>query len=204
MQSRWLKTWQRIGIGAPEGAFTELSARYSESHRKYHTLQHLAECFALYDSITTVPKNEPAVELAIWFHDAVYNTSATDNEEASALLARRTLVDAGLPLPTNDLVFQLILATRHLASDCSTVEEMVLLDVDLSILGASPCRFAEFESQIRTEYHWVPENQFREGRAAILKRFLARPSIYQLPQVRDELEQRARQNLMSAIALLER
>jgi len=203
MQSRWLKTWQRLGIGAPEGVFATLNARYSESHRKYHTLQHLAECFALFDSVATVPKNESAVELAIWFHDVVYDTSAADNEPASAILAKQTLSAAGLPLLLCEQVSNLILATRHDSVGDSTIEERVLLDVDLSILGAAPSRFSEFETQIRTEYCWVSESEFRAGRAAILKRFLARPFIYRLPQIRTKLEIRARRNLMDAIARLE-
>jgi predicted metal-dependent HD superfamily phosphohydrolase len=204
MQSRWRKTWQKLGDGAEEGAFTELTARYAEAHRKYHTLQHLAECFALYDSLTTVSMNESAVELAIWYHDAVYDPRATNNEEASATLAKQVLTSAGVPEPLVDRVSELILSTRHDTSGTSTIEEMVLLDVDLSILGAAPSRFFEYESQIRAEYCWVPEDQFRAARAGILRRFLDRTSIYQLPQVRASREECARRNLAAALARLER
>jgi predicted metal-dependent HD superfamily phosphohydrolase len=203
MQSRWNKTWQQLGIRAPEGAFAELSARYSESHRRYHTLQHLTECFALFDSLTTVPMNVPAVELALWFHDAIYDTRATDNEEASANLGTQVLLDAGCSMPVVALVRQLILATRHEGDPGTSIETMVLLDVDLSILGATPDRFEAFEAQIRAEYHWVPSQRFREGRAAILRRLLARASIYQLPQIRSKLEAPARRNLAAALARLE-
>jgi predicted metal-dependent HD superfamily phosphohydrolase len=203
MQSRWIKTWQRLGVDAPDGAFAQLNARYFESHRKYHTLQHLAECFALYDSLTTAPKNESAVELAIWFHDAVYDNGAANNEEASAAVANQTLAGTGLPLSLVDRVCHLILATRHETAGDSSLEEMVLLDVDLSILVAAPSRFFEFESQIRAEYSWVAESQFCAGRAAILKRFLARSPIYQLPLIRTKLEDSARRNLVAAIERLE-
>ncbi len=202
VQLRWRKTWQQLGIEAPECALAELRVRYSESHRKYHTLQHVSECFALYDSLTAVPNNALAVELAIWFHDAVYDTRATDNEEASAVLATQVLSASGCPKPVVDRVHQLILATRHESDSDPSMDQMVLLDVDLSILGSAPNRFAEFESQIRAEYEWVPERQFREGRAAILKRFLARPSIYRLPQIKANLEDQARRNLASAIERL--
>lgn len=204
MQSRWLKTWQPLGVTAPNGVFAQLTTLYSEPHRKYHTLQHLAECFSLYDAVTTEPKNGPAVELAIWFHDAIYDTSAMDNEEASAVLATQTLAKAGLVQPLVALVSQLILSTRHDAVSSSSIEALVLQDVDLSILGAPASRYEEFEVQIRSEYHWVPDSIFRDRRSEILKGFLARPTIYQLPQIRAQLEQRARQNLAAAIERLAR
>ncbi len=204
MQSRWLETWQRLGVSAPEGVFSRLTTLYAEPHRKYHTFQHLAECFSLYDTLSTPLQDGPAVELALWFHDALYSTISADNEEASAALARQVLADAGVAPSTIALTSQLILATRHEAAAGSGMEELVLLDVDLSILGAPARRYEEFESQIRAEYHWVPESIFRDRRASLLQGFLARAPLYQIPEIRLQLEERARQNLANAIEKLTR
>ena len=58
-----------------------LLARYSEPHRRYHTLQHLAECFAAFDEIADLAQHPADVELALWFHDAIYDTRRSDNEQ---------------------------------------------------------------------------------------------------------------------------
>lgn len=76
------QTWERLGAPAPEALFDQLAFAYSEPHRKYHTVQHLLECFALFDQVRNEPGNTVSVELALWFHDAVYDTHAPDNETA--------------------------------------------------------------------------------------------------------------------------
>jgi predicted metal-dependent HD superfamily phosphohydrolase len=98
-------------------------------------------------------------------------------------------------------VSELILATRHATSEGSA-DHAVLLDTDLSILGASPARFIEYESQVRREYSWVPEEGFRKTRAAILARFLERPRIYATDHFAHLLELQARSNLRNSIERL--
>ena len=202
MLSRWNATWQQLGVNAPEHAYDHLIAAYAEPHRRYHTTQHLAEVFAFYDSVAPAVGKSPLVELAVWFHDVVYNTRATNNEAASAAYATQVLVAAGLPSAACREVSNLIFATRH-DSLATSPGEQLLLDVDLSILGAEPARFAEYEIQIRREYEWVPEQQFRTTRSAILQQFLARKFIFQVPEIRGRLELRARENLASSIAELQ-
>lgn len=76
--------------------------------------------------------------------------------------------------------------------------EQVLVDIDLSILGASEERFAEYEQQIRSEYSFVPGWLFRRKRRSILKSFLGRNHIYSTPHFHSLLEIKARQNLHRA------
>lgn len=183
-----------------ESLFRELAARHSEAHRHYHTLAHVRECLKWLDWSAKLARHSAEVELALFFHDAIYDPRANDNEEQSAKLARERLAEAGLPAPVLDRIEAHILATsRHEADDA---DGRLVVDIDLAILGASRARFDEFERAIREEYRHVPIEHFRAGRRAVLERFLERPSIYRLPAFRDELEARARANLERRLAEL--
>ena len=99
-------------------------------------------------------------------------------------------------------VNSLIMATKH-DQPCRSRDEAVLTDIDLAILGSDPERFAEYERQIRVEYSWVPDQQFRDGRTAILRRFLERDSIFQTESFRKRFEIQAKENLLASIRMLE-
>src|SRR5687768_3337965 len=94
-QERWSETWSRLGAVAPETLLAELVGRYSEPHRFYHTLQHLRECFSVLEPASHLARHLGEVQLALWFHDAIYDTRAQDNEELSARWAEQSLVAAG-------------------------------------------------------------------------------------------------------------
>ncbi len=176
---------------------SDLTARYSEPHRRYHTLQHLEECFAVFDQLKSEAADPAACELALWFHDAVYDTSAPDNETRSAALAARMLGDAGIEPARIARVERLILATKtHAAGD--DPDAKVVLDCDLAILGSSPERFAEYETQIRAEYGWVPAFLYRKKRHEILAGFLARPRLFLTRLGFARFEAPARENLRRA------
>ena len=75
---------------------------YQEPHRHYHTLSHICELLRDFDAQTQPWGHPRAVEWAIWFHDAVYETSAetyTRNEETSALWAHQMLTPSRLAGP---------------------------------------------------------------------------------------------------------
>jgi len=142
-----------------------------------------------------------AVELAIWFHDAVYDPRGADNEERSAALAENWLTAVQANKTLIHAVCQLVLATKR--HDISRYEDApVLVDVDLSILGQPPERFWEYEHQIREEYRWVPADVFAARRAEILEGFLARPRIFATAIFSHRLEAQARVNLRAAVARL--
>ncbi len=143
------------------------------------------------------------VELAIWFHDAVYDPHASDNEERSADLARQCLAEAGQGELFQELVAQLVLATKH-HDRSSHPDAPLLVDVDLSIFGQPPERFWLYESQIRMEYEWVPNLLYRFRRAKILARFLARKRIYSLEHFFRKYEEQARANLAASVKTLRR
>jgi predicted metal-dependent HD superfamily phosphohydrolase len=179
--------------------YEELVSRYSEPHRKYHSLQHLVECITWFEAAAELARHAAEVETALWFHDAIYEVEQHDNEERSAWLARAALLDAGAPIASAARVESLVLATKHTALPVSP-DEQLLVDIDLSILGAAEPRFAEYEQQIRQEYSFVPEVLFRQKRRAVLCSFLDRARIYSTEYFHSALEQQARANLLRAVS----
>jgi predicted metal-dependent HD superfamily phosphohydrolase len=142
-----------------------------------------------------------AIEFALWFHDAVYDTKAKDNEERSAALARDVIRSASLSGSFGDLVTRLIVATKHATPPVARSEQLVV-DIDLSILGQSHRKFDEYERRIRAEYSWVPAPGFATGRLAILSSIQSRPRIYSTDLFHGKYERSARENLARSIAQL--
>ncbi len=200
--ARWYALWHGFGRPAPVQEFEALAARFAEPHRRYHTAQHIGECLAHFDSARALCERPQEVEFALWFHDAIYQPRAGDNEEKSAQWARRVMADSGLDAQAQDRVHALIMATCHNALPESQ-DAGVLVDIDLSILGADAARFDEYENQVRAEYHWVPAFLFRRKRREILQGFLARPSIYSTMHFKNQLEKKARENLARALHKLD-
>lgn len=201
-RNHWLGLWARLGGAVPDEVLLhDLTARYSEPHRKYHTVQHLDECFERFAELKGEAVHPEEVELALWFHDAIYDTRRQDNEERSADWARSSVLAASLPASVAERVHALIMATRHNVVPSGT-DERILVDVDLSILGAEPGRFDEYEDQIRQEYSWVPGIVFRPKRRGILRQFLGRPTIFSTQKFIDAYEAQARQNLERSIKQL--
>jgi predicted metal-dependent HD superfamily phosphohydrolase len=198
---RWLASWRALDLEPPAGGYGSLMERYGEAHRAYHTRRHLGECFQLLDLVPGHAVHHGEVELALWYHDAVYRPGRSDNERASAALAAADLARAGAAADTAGRVEALILWTAHDAEP-SAGDAALLVDVDLGILGASPRRFLEYERQIRSEYRFVPFGRYRMERARVLSALAARPHVYATPPLRDRLEERARSNLSAAIACL--
>lgn len=173
-------------------------ARWSEPHRAYHTLQHLAECLAWLDLAGSEAHQPDRVELALWYHDAIYRPLASDNEAASAGLAVEHLGAAGAPADLVDAVQHLVMATAHSGSPPAG-DPALIVDIDLAILGSPPDRYMEYERQIRMEYRAVPGLLFRRRRIEVLRGFLDRPAVYATPLLAGRLEAQARVNMNQAL-----
>jgi len=197
----WRAAWQALGAAPDDALHAALLARYAEPQRAYHTQQHLAECLALCGEFRALAERPAEVEVALWFHDAVYDVHRHDNEAVSAGWARTALLDAGAAADVAGRVEALLLATRHSVAP-ATADEQLLVDIDLAILGAASARFAEYEEQIRVEYGFVPLAVFNEKRGAMLAGFLARPALYGTAALHSRFEAAARANLRQAIASL--
>lgn len=180
---------------------TALRARWSESHRHYHSLRHLDECLEQFVAVRSLAQDAEVVEAAIWLHDAVYDARRDDNEARSAALARTMLSANGTSADRIARVEAIILATRH-AGPCAIPDGQLTCDIDLAILGADPARFDEYERDVRAEYAWVPMPIFRVKRAEILMRFLAAPRIYQTAHFHALLDSQARDNLARSLEAL--
>ena len=191
-----------VGIGVADGAdlFGVLSAAYSEPGRYYHTQKHIDECLAHFGPVRGLAEHPCEVDIAIWFHDAVYDTHRDDNEEMSAAWAKVFLDGKGADEDVVQRIVEMILATR--AHGDAQGDTALVVDVDLGILGAPIDAFETYDAAIGREYAWVPQAQYREGRARVLQAFLDRPHIYHTQWFRDRYEAQARDNLLRKLAEL--
>ena len=194
--------WQRMGAqGSAIDVYEDLVARYSQMDRAYHTLEHIGHCLDEFELVRHLAGQPDAVELALWFHDAVYDAKATNCEARSAALAEEMVRSAVLPDELGATVAGLIMATKHSAIPADS-DTRLLVDIDLSILGQPEGRFDQYEREIRQEYAWVPEDAFVAARTAILAAFIGRPSIYSTETFRFRYETQARANIARSLARL--
>ena len=203
--ARWDACWWSLGAPAVDPREGRaLLARWAEPHRHYHTLQHLAECLARFDRVRDRAEAPAACELALWYHDAVYEPQRADNEARSAELAEAAIGRAFGRLPgaagLAATVRGLVLATQHAAAPAPG-DAALVVDADLGVLAAEPSRFDEYERQVRQEYAWVPGLLYRAKRRAVLQGFLDRERIFTSGAF-DADEARARENLVRSLARL--
>ncbi|MBD0840301.1 hypothetical protein [Streptomyces sp. TRM68416] len=180
----------------------DLLARWQEPQRRYHTLAHLTAVLDHIDVLEKQADDPDVVRLAAWFHDAVYLPDRSENEERSARLAERALPEAGVPGAKTAEVARLVrLTVTHAPAD-DDLNGQVLCDADLAILAAPPSAYAAYTAAVREEYHFVPNDAFREGRAAVLRQLLALPRLFRTPHGTEHWEATARYNLRSELEML--
>jgi predicted metal-dependent HD superfamily phosphohydrolase len=199
--SRWQRLMADLQLPADLQTYAALHAAYAERHRHYHTVRHLDHCLSELDSVRHLAVEPAEVEIALWFHDAIYNPYASNNEEASAQWAERLLGNHPVDPARIGRIRDHILATRH-ASPVTSPDSQLVVDIDLAILGTGPDTYREFEVNVRKEYAWVPAPVFRRKRAEILQSFLDRPTLYHTSPLRNRYESAARSNLLAAITVL--
>lgn len=194
----------RMPPAAGESVFRLLVAVYSAPDRYYHNLDHLTEMFRVVARLTASTEDPGVVQLAVWFHDAVYDPRAKDNEARSAELAVTLLRLVGVPRPELDRITRLIHATSHRPDfrPPDDRETAILLDADLAILGAGEERYRQYAEAIRREYAWVPDPAYSKARAKVLENFLGRPRIFCTDLMHEEAEGPARANLEAELGRL--
>jgi len=180
----------------------QLVASYDHPDRRYHDGRHLAEVLERVHELSAhgVEFDRMAVLLAAWFHDSVYD-GQPDAEKRSAAWAAEALpplVDQGVV----DEVVRLVLITEHHDPAGDDRNGCALSDADLAILAAPPKEYAEYAARVREEYGFVPDEAFREGRAAVLRQLLELPRLFRTPHGAAEWEARARHNLTTELELL--
>jgi predicted metal-dependent HD superfamily phosphohydrolase len=204
LQASWVQLLAGYGVSPEVGypVFDRLVAAYSEPHRYYHNLEHLSEMFRVAGRLSDFAGDRSAIQLAIWFHDAVYDPKAKDNEERSAALAIELLQPLGVLESVLDHVKAMILETAHVDSDKVDADTAVLLDADLAILSAEERRYARYAADIRQEYAWVEERAYRDGRSRVLEGFLARSRICRTERMHRTADVAARENMRKEIEQL--
>jgi predicted metal-dependent HD superfamily phosphohydrolase len=198
---RWQAVCSACGFASASRDYPPVVRGWSSWGRHYHTLGHLEACLREFDAARDLAIHPGEVELALWFHDVVYRTWRSDNEERSAALAAEVMSRRGAESAAIQRVASCILATRHRGREPNG-DAALVVDIDLSILGQPEETYQEFERNVRREYWWVPRRRYVAGRCAILESFLKRTSIYRYPEFQRRYEAAARLNLTSAIVRL--
>jgi len=181
--------------------FDDLCAAYGEKYRYYHTSEHISAMLRHFDDAAELAHYPYEVELAIWFHDAIYKPFSSRNELNSARWAKTFLLELGYDSAGAKRVYRLIMATCH-QGNVVVHDEQLIVDIDLSILGAPKPVYDAFEHNVHQEYRLIPGFIYRKKRKAILKSFLSRNHIYHLNYFQDKFEQVARENIQSALQKL--
>jgi predicted metal-dependent HD superfamily phosphohydrolase len=199
----WLRQCAAVaahGDVAGEGA--SLLARYAEPHRGYHDLAHLDEVLRAVDLLADEAEDLDAVRLAAWFHDAVYDPAAADNEESSARLAAKTLA----ALRVADGVAQRVADLVRLTADHDPGDDRdgaVLCDADLAILASAGPRYTAYVDGVRAEYAHLDDVTFAAGRARVLRSLLDNPALFHTGYGRATWEAPARDNIRRELSRLE-
>ena len=205
MKSRWLDLAQSLGMAEASAVeiWRELAAAYGADGRFYHNLTHIEHTLDVAEQLREVAVDFTAVQLALWFHDVVYDPRRSDNEAESAAYAVRVLRPFGVPDDLLAKVTTLILATQmHEATN--DPDMWVVLDADLSILRAPPAQYDAYAQAIRQEYRFVPEEAYMAGRTAVLQKFLARKPFYLTAWMRELRDTAVYQNLSRELAKLKK
>lgn len=205
LQRSWVGLLGGFGVtpAAAYPVFDRLAEMHAEPHRHYHTLEHVGEVLRVAGRLSRYATDLRAVQLAAWFHDAVYDPRATDNEARSADVAGRELTALGLPADAVTRVADLVLSTAHLSGEVvSGPDADVVHDADLAILAAADTRYRRYADDVRREYAWVPDADYRVGRMRVLRKFLDRPFVFRTALMREEGEAAARRNMGGEIEQL--
>ena len=177
--------------GAEMGA--DLIERYKESGRYYHTLDHIEHCLGQFDRVRAQCRQADAVELAIWFHDAIYNFPAYENEKLSAAFFMEKSENL-LATKFREDVADLVIATEHIRPP-EDADQRILVDVDLSSFGLPWEQFAADGKNIRQELHYLTDPEFYSGQIAFMKTLLARVRIFNTEYFYENYEEKARENV---------
>lgn len=205
LRVRFARLVGRLGGGAPtDAAFARLYGAWSASARRYHDAEHLADCLREVDRVAPSPTRD-VVELALWYHDAVYEPGASDNEERSAAWLLSDAAALGISEERASEAAALVRTTAHGAAGAgagagaASEGAALIADIDLAILGRDPLRFMEFEYGVAEEFAAVPKIAFRRGRRRFLERLVAKP-IYRTAVFRERFEAAAQANVRALLA----
>ncbi len=205
MENEWLALMASLGVGEATAValYADLAAHYEADGRYYHNLSHIQSMLQTIQSMPAGEYDETAVQLAVWFHDVIYDPQKGDNEAQSAAYARQVLAPLLAPALVAEVERLILLTVTH-DTAVTDANGRVLLDADLATLGSNPAAYDQCGAAIRREYAWAPEEIYRRERAKLLTRFLQKERIFNCDAFWEQLEERARQNLRRELANLGR
>ncbi len=196
-KKRFQALWNRclVAGAASNGGtvYQELKKRYSEPHRYYHTPDHIGHCLREFDFAAELMDDADAVEMGLWFHDAIYDPRASDNELKSAeFFAARA--DGHMDAEFRERVYDLILITIH-PEQPRNLDQEFMVDIDLSSFGLPWPAFRRDSNAVRNEYAHLPDRQFYPAQIRFLRSLLARPSFFFTEFFRNRYEETANSNI---------
>lgn len=202
---KWCNLLSLLGIesvATTEKTFAQLLEAYSHPSRHYHSLEHIFHVLKTIESLQNLTNQLTLVELAAWFHDVVYDPKAKDNEEKSAVYAANLMKSLEIDARVITNVTRLILNTKFHQVDTDDIDSQILVDADLAILASPKQKYLTYAEDIRQEYSWISDRDYRLGRRQVLEKFLQRKRIYYINLMFEKLEESARRNLVAEIQSL--
>jgi len=201
MPGTFLERWSNLGADVPiddDDGWTSLGrsllGRHEEPIRSYHGTHHVIAVLETMVALDDSRGRDPALRLAAFLHDAIYDPTASDNEKRSAMLAETELGRLGVRHAIIERTARLIRATDGHGTDGSP-DVALFLDADLAILGRRPVVYDAYAAAIRREYGHLTDDVFRAGRAGVLRMFLDRSQLFFTTAGGARFEQPARANL---------
>ncbi|MDN3448050.1 hypothetical protein QL886_10415 [Psychrobacter sp. APC 3281] len=184
----------------------DIVTRYGEPQRAYHTLNHIEQLLVQFKSIKHYLTEPHIIAVALYYHDVVYDPTHSDNELKSAEFATDAL-SSYLSTKQCQQIYALIMMTANhqldtLVDSDKYNDAAYLLDMDLSILGAPWPTYRQYAKAIRQEYKHVADDDYRDGRTAVLQGLLAHPKLYLTDHYYNQLETQARDNIKRELTLL--
>jgi predicted metal-dependent HD superfamily phosphohydrolase len=199
------EAWAELAGDSPTSRteWASVVAAWSEPHRRYHDLAHLAAVLGVVGTLAGSAPDPDAVRLAAWYHDIAYEPDRSDNEQVSAERARVGL--RGL-VPDERVaeVHRLVLLTAGHDPAPGDANGAVLCDADLAVLAGPPDAYAAYASAVRAEYGHLSDAEFTAGRIAVLEHLLALPALFRTPDAARQWAEPARANLTAELVLLRR
>lgn len=188
-----------------EQLWQEIIYRYAGQHRHYHNMNHIAHLFTWCDRFIDKVSNPAVMGFSILYHDVVYDTYRTDNEEQSAAFAESHLQRLNVHSALIDNVKTFITAAKDhtIPVGFSLHNDLALfLDFDMTILGVGEEMYKMYSEKIRYEYSKYPDPVYREGRKLALQKVLASENIFSTNDFKEAMEEKARENISREVSLL--
>jgi len=176
----------------------EIEKSYSNENRYYHTLQHLNNLLEQLVEIKEKLKNWETILFTLYYHDIIYNSVESDNEEKSARFAENQMKKISVPTEIIEFCKKQILATKSHDQSIDP-DTNFFIDADLSILGQNAEMYKEYKDAVRKEYSFYPNVIYNQGRKEVLSKFLKRDRIFKTDFFYKKYEATARMNIAEEI-----